>query len=90
MLFWPEIIEKLQSFQIRGNLIDIYSRTVHNVTCQAHPVLVKKGESVHMPPPRSARQGVTNVLFWPEIIEKLQSFQIRGNLIDFYSKTVHM
>ncbi len=40
---------------------------------------------IHMPPPRSAcstclnfelsRPGVTNVLFWPKIIEKLQSFQ---------------
>ncbi len=30
------------------------------------------------------------VLIWPEIIEKLQSFEIRGSLINFYSRTVHI
>ncbi len=94
VLLRPKIIEKLQSFQIRGNLImksnqncpyapspECMKSPSHALTKKYNWSIIQPKGALHHQMSEKSRLGVTNVLFWPKIIEKLQNFQIRGNSI---------
>ena len=62
----------LQKCKIKGNSVNMKGIIVYDLRAENWNSVAPIPEQV---------RSTTIVLFWPKIIEELQSFQIRGNLI---------